>query len=206
MRKSLLAKGLIEPTALPDRTTNWMVDGGRVSYRITSLALAALGIEPEEMPAEVPTVAAGESEAFQALDQPTMAEPTPAAFLVRPGASLREAAQAVLAAWDEPGQPILAATIDALRTRLAPPARSTRVPRTGTKQEAVLNMLRRPEGATVAQIAEAMAWQPHTVRGFLVGLKRKGITITVLERVRQVGPNKEGAKGSYSIYRLVEAG
>jgi hypothetical protein len=40
------------------------------------------------------------------------------------------------------------------------------------------------------------------VRGFLAGLKRKGITVEVLERIRQVGPNKEGAKGSYSIYRI----
>jgi hypothetical protein len=40
------------------------------------------------------------------------------------------------------------------------------------------------------------------VRGFLAGLKRKGITVEVLERVRQVGPNKEGAKGSYSVYRV----
>jgi hypothetical protein len=75
---------------------------------------------------------------------------------VRSGASLRDAAQAVLAAWDNPGQPNLAAAIDTLRARLAPPARSARGPRTGTKQEAVLNMLRRPEGATVAQVAEAM--------------------------------------------------
>jgi len=125
---------------------------------------------------------------------------------VRPGASLREAAQAVLAAWDEPGPPNLATAIDALRARLAPNARTPRGPRTGTKQEAVLKMLRRPEGASVAQVAEAMTWEPHTVRGFFAGLKRKGITVTVLERVRQVGPNKEGAKGSYTIYRLVEAG
>jgi hypothetical protein len=40
------------------------------------------------------------------------------------------------------------------------------------------------------------------VRGFLAGLKRKGITVEVLERIRQVGPNKDGAQGSYSIYRI----
>lgn len=125
---------------------------------------------------------------------------------MRSGGSLREAAQKLLAAWDEPGQPTLAAAIDALRARLAPNTRTPRGPRAGTKQEAVLKMLRRPEGATVAQVAEAMTWEPHTVRGFFAGLKRKGITITVLERVRQVGPNKEGGKGSYSIYRLVAAG
>ncbi|MBX6741923.1 MAG: DUF3489 domain-containing protein [Acetobacteraceae bacterium] len=78
-----------------------------------------------------------------------------------------------------------------------------RKPREGTKQETVLAMLRRPEGATVAQIAEATGWAPHTVRGFFAGLKkRQGIVVEVLERVRQVGPNKEGARGSYTIYKV----
>jgi hypothetical protein len=63
-------------------------------------------------------------------------------------------------------------------------------------------MLARDEGASGPQIAEAMGWAPHTVRGFPAGVAKKGITIEVLERVRQVGPHKQGAKGSYTIYRL----
>jgi hypothetical protein len=64
-------------------------------------------------------------------------------------------------------------------------------------------MLRRAEGATVAQIAAAMNWAPHTVRGFFAGLKkRQGIIVAPVERVRQVGG--EGAKGSYTIYRIAE--
>ena len=78
--------------------------------------------------------------------------------------------------------------------------------RGGTKQEAVLALLRRPEGASGLQIAEATGWAPHTVRGFLALLGKKGIQVTVLERVRQVGPNKEGAKGSYTVYRVQDAG
>ncbi|GGJ42674.1 DUF3489 domain-containing protein [Neoroseomonas lacus] len=66
-------------------------------------------------------------------------------------------------------------------------------------------LLRRDEGVTIAQVIDATAWQPHTVRGFLAGLKRHGITVEVLERVRQVGPNKHGAKGSYSIYCITTA-
>ena len=53
----------------------------------------------------------------------------------------------------------------------------------------------------MAQISESTAWKTPTVRGFLAGLKKKGIQIEVLERVRQVGPNREGARGSYSVYR-----
>jgi hypothetical protein len=98
--------------------------------------------------------------------------------------------------------------MEALRVALAGAARTRRepgaprAPRAGTKQEAVLALLRRAEGATIAQIIDATGWQSHTVRGFLAGLKRKGITVEVLDRVRQVGPNKEGAKGSYSVYRV----
>jgi predicted transcriptional regulator len=66
-------------------------------------------------------------------------------------------------------------------------------------------MLRRPEGATVAQIAEATGWAQHTVRGFFAGLKkRQGITVEIAERIRQVGPHKQGAKGSYTVYRVAE--
>ena len=63
-------------------------------------------------------------------------------------------------------------------------------------------MLRRPEGTTVAQISAANGRAQHTVRGFFVGLKkRRGIEVQVLERVRQVGPNKTGARGSFTVYR-----
>lgn len=38
----------------------------------------------------------------------------------------------------------------------------------------VVALMRRPEGATVAQMGEATGWQPHSVRGALAGsLKRK---------------------------------
>ncbi len=71
----------------------------------------------------------------------------------------------------------------------------------------MLTLLRHKEGATIAQIVDTTGWQGHTVRGFFAGLKkRQGITVEVMERVRQVGPHKDGAKGSYSIYRIADAG
>ncbi len=200
VRKSLLAKGLIAAAELLDRTTAWQVDGEPVSYRISPAGLAALGIAPEEAPGQ-PTDAPESAPHHEATPEPQAAPTAP------PRASLREAARQVLAAWDMPGQDGLPAALDALRLALAGrPARTPGQPRTGTKHAAVLAMLRRPEGATVAQVVEAMTWAPHTVRGYLAGLKRKGITVVVQERVRQVGPNQAGAKGSYSVYRLAEAG
>ena len=133
--------------------------------------------------------------------------------MAAPRGNLRDAAVALLAAWDDQDNrdtdiiAALEAPIATLRTLLAEkaprPEGTPRKPREGTKQQAVLGLLRRDDGATIAQIMEATAWQSHTVRGFLAGLKKKGTQVDVLDRVRQVGPNKEGAKGSYSVYRIV---
>ena len=74
---------------------------------------------------------------------------------------------------------------------------SRRKPRKGTKQQQVLAMLRRPEGATVAQIAEATGWQAHTVPGFFAGLKkRQGIAIVAAERMRQVVPARRAPRAA----------
>jgi hypothetical protein len=77
--------------------------------------------------------------------------------------------------------------------------------RPDSKQARMIAMLKRPEGATVEQIAEEMGWARHTVRGAMAGaLKKKlGLTITT-ERVRCVGPSHQGARGSYTIYRIAE--
>lgn len=101
-----------------------------------------------------------------ALDAATMA-PTPRDTT---RTTLRHAAAAVLAAWDDQDNrdtDIIAALetpMATLRTMLAEKApRPKGNLRKGTKQEAVLTMLRRTEGATIAQIMETTAWASHTV-------------------------------------------
>jgi hypothetical protein len=153
------------------------------------------------------TPTGGAEEAPRDEDAPapeaTQAAPTPA-----PRANLRDASAAVLYAYENFTS--MEEPIAALRAALAgaPPRNARepgapRKPREGTKQETVLALLRRAEGATIAQICEATGWQQHTVRGFFAGLKkRQGISVIAAERIRQVGPNKEGAKGSFTIYHL----
>ena len=52
--------------------------------------------------------------------------------------------------------------------------------RDNSKQAQVIAMLKRPEGATIAQICEATGWQQHTVRGTFAGAfkKKHGLDIT----------------------------
>ena len=178
--------------------------------------LQAIGIDPNEgRTARDPAPQGGEDKTPQAEEQPSAEPAQTAPEAPNMGSvNLREAAERLLAAWEETPpanatQDPITRAMDMLRSALS--RRGTRAtgaprkPREGTKQEVVLAMLRRPEGATVAQIAEATGWAQHTVRGFFAGLKkRQGITVEIAERIRQVGPNKQGAKGSYTVYRVAE--
>ena len=51
--------------------------------------------------------------------------------------------------------------------------------REGSKKAIVLDMLRRPEGATLADIQSATGWQAHSVRGFISGALGKKMGLTV---------------------------
>ena len=51
--------------------------------------------------------------------------------------------------------------------------------REGTKQALVIEMLRRPEGATIAEIVEATFWASHTTRGFLAGALKKKLGFVI---------------------------
>ena len=51
--------------------------------------------------------------------------------------------------------------------------------REGTKQSQLIDMLRRPKGATIDEIAEALSWQPHTVRGAIAGALKKKLGLEV---------------------------
>jgi hypothetical protein len=59
----------------------------------------------------------------------------------------------------------------------AKPAKAESV-REGSKTAQVVALLKRETGATLAEIMEKMAWQKHTVRGFMAGaMKKAGYTV-----------------------------
>ena len=83
----------------------------------------------------------------------------------------------------------------------------TPMPRAGTKQAQMIELLRRPQGATVEQIAAATGWQHHTIRGAISGALKKKLGLAVeATRTREVGSNKTGAKGSSTVYRILDPG
>ena len=56
-----------------------------------------------------------------------------------------------------------------------------------SKQDGVIAMLRRPEGATIEEVASATGWQRHTVRGVFSGTLKKKLGLTVASAKEERG-------------------
>ncbi len=73
----------------------------------------------------------------------------------------------------------------------APPPKGPRV----TKQQIMIDMLSRPEGATIEELAEATQWLGHTVRGAMSGALKKKLGLTITSE-------KEDQRGR--VYRVAQ--
>jgi len=63
-----------------------------------------------------------------------------------------------------------------------------------SKQEEVIAMLRRPEGATVEEVVRATGWQRHTVRGVFSGTLKKKLGLSLASAKEERG----------RVYRIAE--
>ena len=74
-----------------------------------------------------------------------------------------------------------AATKTTPATKPVKPAAKASQPeaREGSKKSIILGLLRRKDGATLAEIVEATDWQNHSIRGFISGTlgKRMGLPV-----------------------------
>jgi hypothetical protein len=64
--------------------------------------------------------------------------------------------------------------------RTTPKVAKLNVVRSGSKTAKILDLLKRPGGATSKDLMKATGWLPHSVRGFLSGTvkKKMGLTVT----------------------------
>ena len=170
---ALLARGLAREE-VTDRTTRadsalntvWRnEDDGRavLLYDHRRPALAAIGVEPR---GRCPTPA-------------TSRRPTPPARADSAGEPAAGAGERAGRSAAPAKRRRSAAGRRRRRATGADAAPAPRKTRDDTKQAQLIAMLRRKEGATIAQIVAATGWQPHTVRGAFAGALKKKLGLTV---------------------------
>jgi hypothetical protein len=64
-------------------------------------------------------------------------------------------------------------------TAPAAPKHSVNLAREGSKKSEVFDLMRRSQGATLAEIMELTGWQAHTERGFVSGTLIKKLSLNV---------------------------
>jgi hypothetical protein len=73
------------------------------------------------------------------------------------------------------------------KTRKASPGSTKRRAPSQSKQDMVIQMLRRQSGVTVEEIVAKTGWQSHSVRGFFSGLVKKKLKLPLVADVGKDG-------------------
>ncbi len=94
--------------------------------------------------------------------------------------------------------PVKAKTLSATRgSAQAEPVEKTPMPRAGTKQALLIEMLKAPQGSTMEEIIAATQWLAHTARGAMSGALGKKLGLAVSSA-------KEEGRGR--VYRISQQG
>ena len=152
---SLLAKGLIEDIPAGRDATIWRADddGFRFTLRASEAAAGALGIGDAPQGATM----------LAAKPRVQKADPAEQAGKGRARGSKGK------------GRPATSRKADAAPAK----AKGAASKRAGTKQERLIGMLRRDQGVTIEELAKALDWQAHTVRGAIAGALKKKLGLKI---------------------------
>ena len=124
---------------------------------------------PSPAPAAAQPQASTETAASQEVAPPATAEPVADA-----GAQSADVAPAEA----QPTKKVSRVKKAPKAPKAARPAKTESGPREGSKTAQVVEMMKRPDGATISEIMTTMGWQKRTVRGFMAGaMKKAGYTV-----------------------------
>ena len=123
-----------------------------------------------------------------------------AAAVAEPGASVApEKASSKQGASQKKGAPKGQTAAKGAKTKAAEapqkaePAKTEGV-REGSKTAKVLDLLKRPNGATLKELMKTTGWQPHSLRGFLSGTVGKKLRLAVTSTKGEDGERSYAVK------------
>jgi len=80
------------------------------------------------------------------------------------------------------------------KPRKEPKAKAEKAPKGESKQDRLIALLKRPEGASVTELVAEFGWAAHTVRGAVAGALKRKLGL-------DVGATKDAERGG-TVYRI----